>query len=329
MFMDEFLSTSEPNPSYLGWNVKIVANASKAELWFSDGRPITEVRGGAGLSSRLIVDSQGFLDLTDLVLPHSIAINLNGQNIYASLSVLWVTMELGLPGDGRFIATAEGTIIRGSLKPLPTVSAADVSFLDEMIAEKYVPYQDVDEGLGKSEEEIRKLGKQLFPFTPHSFQLAICVYDWTTASFVHMVLTKVFEYTATPQNPFPLNNSEVAKMIWESNWGSANPQDKAYMYSFMMEPADSLDGVKRQLEKVVSRLRQLSDVQNRLLAAAIAAMPRTSLFSKPRLFSGQVDIYQFGLDRFGVGLLECPLNKSPVAESMTIDLKTVLSTYVS
>ena len=53
------------------------------------------------------------------------------------------------------------------------------------------------------------------------------------------------------------------------------------------------------------------------------------LSSKPRLFSGQVDIYQFGLDRFGVELLECPLNKGPVADSMTTDFKTVLSTYVS
>jgi len=101
------------------------------------------------------------------------------------------------------------------------------------------------------------------------------------------------------------------------------------MHSFMMTPADSLDDVKQQLDKVDPRLRELSDVQNRLLAAALVAMPRVSLSSKPRLFSGQVDIYQFGLDRFGVELLECALNKGPVADSMTIDFKTVLSTCVS
>ena len=141
----------------------------------------------------MIVDNQGFLDVTDLILPHSTTINLNGQNIYAPSDTLWITIELGLPGGGNFTAAAaaKGTTIKGSLKPLPTVSAADASFLDRMIEEKYVPYRDVEEGLGKSEEEIRKLEKQLVPFTPQSFQLAICVYDWTTASFVRMVLTKV------------------------------------------------------------------------------------------------------------------------------------------
>lgn len=35
-------------------------------LWCSNGRPIDEVRGGSGESSRIIVDQQGFLDITQL-----------------------------------------------------------------------------------------------------------------------------------------------------------------------------------------------------------------------------------------------------------------------
>ena len=58
-----------------------------------------------------------------------------------------------------------------------------------------------------------------------------------------------------PQNPFPLNKSEVVKMIWDSDWGSGNPHHEAYMHSFMMTPADSLDDVKQQLDKVEPRLR--------------------------------------------------------------------------
>src|SRR5260370_27348779 len=101
-----------------------------------------------------------------------------------------------------------------------------------------------------------------------------------------------------PDPFYPLNKSEVANMIWESNWGTYTPQNADYMNSFMMEPADSLANVKEQLEGVLPGLQEFSIIQNRLLATAVYSMPRTSVFSKERLFSGQVDIYQFGLDRF-------------------------------
>lgn len=35
-------------------------------LWCSDGRPIDQVRGGFGESSRVVVDQKGFLDITQL-----------------------------------------------------------------------------------------------------------------------------------------------------------------------------------------------------------------------------------------------------------------------
>ena len=184
------------------------------------------------------------------------------------------------------------------------------------IKDKFVPYQNIPDAPGKTCAEIKKLGKQFFPFTPHSFQLAMCVYNWTTASFARMVFLKVFEYTGLKADPdYPLNESEVAKMIWESNWKSYTPKNKDYMNSFLMKPAASLD-VKKQLEVVSKELQKFSVVENRLLSAAISALPRTSVSSKGRLYSGQVDIYQFGLDRFGTEFLECPLNKGPVSESI-------------
>jgi len=158
----------------------------------------------------------------------------------------------------------------------------------------------------------------------------MCVYDWTTASFTRMVLLKVFEYTGMEPDPYyPLNKSEVANMIWESNWGTYTPQNADYMNSFMMEPADSLADVRAQLEVNSQELQDFSIVENRLLATAIYSMPCTSIFSNERLFSGQVDIYQLGLDRFGTEFLECPLNTGPVSDSMTIDFETVITTYAS
>ena len=64
-----------------------------------------------------------------------------------------------------------------------------------MIEQKYVRYQDIPDAPGKTVEEIRALGLRLFPFSPFSFQLVICVYDRTNASFTRMVFLKIFEYS--------------------------------------------------------------------------------------------------------------------------------------
>jgi len=101
------------------------------------------------------------------------------------------------------------------------------------------------------------------------------------------------------------------------------------MNSFMMQPAESLDNVKEQLDAVSKDLQTFSNVQNRLLATAVYSMPRTSVLSKGRLFSGQVDIYQLTMNRFGTEFLECPLNAGPVTDSMTIDFNTVITTYAA
>ena len=42
-----------------------------------------------------------------------------------------------------------------------------------------------------------------------------------------------------------------------------------------------------------------------------------------------MDIYQLGLDHFGIEFLECPLNKGPVTQPLQIDLASAISSYVS
>lgn len=67
--------------------------------------------------------------------------------------------------------------VSGRLKPLPDVFAEDATFIDDMIAQKYVPSQNIPDAPGKTVEEIKALGQRLFPFSPYSLQLAMCVYD--------------------------------------------------------------------------------------------------------------------------------------------------------
>ncbi|RYC65451.1 hypothetical protein CHU98_g732 [Xylaria longipes] len=313
------------------------------ELWFSDGKSVFEPRGNDGASHRLIINNQGFLDLTET--PTSLPLALDANGLILSFPDSngkkgplkrdvapppCIGLSLQLKGNGNFtLMFSNAKINTGELKPLPSVCAADVAFIDTMVERKYIPYQNIPDAPGQTVEDIKALGLRLFPFSPHSFRLAMCVYDWTTASFTRMVLLKVFEYTGIPPQPFPLDWNSIAEQIWTSNWDTYTPQDPDYMHSFMMTPAGSLGDVEAQLGNVASELHRLSTVENNLLSAALQSLPRTSVFRHPQLFSGQVDISQMGLDHFGIEFLEYPLNDGPVGQELITGFADVLHTYIS
>lgn len=55
---------------------------SQTKLWFSDGKPVDAIRGGFGVSSRLIVEGQGFLDLTVVQVIGKEWIDANGSTLW-------------------------------------------------------------------------------------------------------------------------------------------------------------------------------------------------------------------------------------------------------
>jgi hypothetical protein len=223
--------------------------------------------------------------------------------------------------------------VSGRLKPLPVISTEDVAFISKMISNKFVPYQNIPDAPSKTFQEIRALGRQFFPFTPYSFELAMCIYDWTTASFARMTLFKIFQYTDVSSGiaslPHPLDYESLAMNIWQSNFSVYTPQDTDYMRTFFMRPAHSLDNLTAQLDEVVDQVYNFSEIENRLLVAAMQSMPRTSLASKPQLFSGQVDIQQLGTEHFGIEFHECPLNSGPVGIELVHSLTDALASYLS
>lgn len=329
------------------WKLAAVHNTAGSQLWFSDAKPLDDVRGGDNTSSRLIVDTQGFVDFTELSISSIAFIDINGAFVPfrdtsksstvdpLGASHPWVDITLTLPGDGAFSATVQTHTpariisVSGRIKPLPSISPDDAAFLEDMREKKYIPYQVIPDAPGKTDEEIQKLGNQLFPFSPHSFQLALSVYDWTTASFARMVFMEIFQYTGVSPTPFPLDKPSIAAQIYASNWDSYTPTDPVYMNSFMMKPASSLEDLAAQLEDVAPQLQEFSNVQNRLFTAAVQSLPRTSVVAKPHLFSGQVDIYQLGLDHFGIEFLECPINEGPVTQSLEIKFATAMASYIA
>ncbi|KAH8424948.1 uncharacterized protein LDX57_002694 [Aspergillus melleus] len=338
---------------------------SKHRLWFSDGEPIDAVRPidnfetRAGLSSRLIVDKLGFLDLTEIPSAPTVALDANGSVVESALigsrdtnqpmdlsiqinkDTRTVTISIILPeepcsgDDNEYLyihpRTPSTTIL---LKPLLNLSSADIKFIKSMIRKSYIPYQNVPPSAGgKDKNTIIRLGKRFFPFTTHGFELAICIYDWTTASFVRNVLFKIFEYTppledlsSTPPSLNPLDLESIAQQIYNSNWETYTPDNKAYMNSFMMTPASSLSEVTIQLNKIAPEVHRLSDIQNRIMSLAVSSLPRMSVYKRPVVYSGQPDMRQLSLDQFGIGFRETAVNSE--RGPLRIDLDLFLREYM-
>lgn len=62
------------------WHLVQILAVSR--LWFSDGNPIAAQRGGHGVSSRLIVDGQGFLDVTEMRSLDSMILDANEATLW-------------------------------------------------------------------------------------------------------------------------------------------------------------------------------------------------------------------------------------------------------
>lgn len=62
------------------WHLVRILAAS--QLWFSDGGPLEAARGSQGVSSRLIVDRHGFLDITEVHSSQSMALDANGATLW-------------------------------------------------------------------------------------------------------------------------------------------------------------------------------------------------------------------------------------------------------
>lgn len=314
------------------WQIIDLNNLTGQTVSFTDGQPIGAERGGNGSSYRMVVNGLGFLDFTEIVHPLSqhfdfAALDANGARLAYVAQV--AQLALTLQSNGTFLVSlAGGAPVSGSLKPLPQVSASDAQTLDQMMDLKIVPYQNIPDAPGKSMEEIAQLGLQFFPFSPYSFQLAMSIYDWTTADFARMVFYKIFAYTSIAQSPVPLDLPSIANAIWTSAWPPYVPQNADYMNSFMMTPANSYEEVLSQLQNNYLQVQSFNEAENRLVAAAFASMPRTSVIAEPLLYSGQVDIQNLGSQHFAPEFLQFPLNGGPVGVTLEMPLSQALDTFI-
>ncbi|KAK3984339.1 hypothetical protein QBC44DRAFT_388556 [Cladorrhinum sp. PSN332] len=305
---------------------------------FTDGRPVDHVRGSDDKSYRLVIESLGIIDFTEVPGPIASGSWGNVVNLDINGAALWcpetnaqrLALSIELSRGDHFEVVGGDFGVAGILKPIPSVELEDIAAIRGWMRSEHIPYQNIPDAPGRTYGEIKTKAFRLFPFQDYAQELGMCVYDWTSPSFLRMELLKVFEYTGCqPQTLLPLDEDSLAYSIWRSSWGTYNPQNEDYMHSFMMRPSTSLEDVRGQLSRVVWTLHRLSDTENRVLSAALDLLPRAPVSYCPQLFSGQSSTSEVALDRFGVYFRECPLNGGPSGTTLAFPFDEALRTFLA
>jgi hypothetical protein len=312
------------------WEIASIENSSdpKCDIWISDGRSINYRRGGKGSRYRVWCSNHGNIFITDIGHqsggPHHWALDLNGQTYwYDGDGSINITFQ----ANGAFIASGDGNHINGKLNPSPAISDAHLMLFREMIERKLVPYQKIPDEPGKTTEQIRALGKKFFGHSRFSFEMAMAVYDWTTANFFRLDLFNFFAYTQVEDQP--IDSTSIASLIWTANWPPYTPHDKYFMNSLMMTPADSLQNVQEQLKTHAPQLIQYNQAETDILQQALMNLPRVLVASKPILYHGGPDISNMSKDQISAQFQQLPGNAGPVNKPLGLPFDQALTTLLS
>ena len=311
------------------WAVNSVKinSPSVGQVKLSDGGVLDAVRGPEGASFRLLT-AIGYLDITDTGHqtggPHYWQLVING-------TIYWYdgqgAIDFTFNGNGSYTVTGDDNKFTGQLQPFPSVSPDDAKNFDWMMQEKYIPYQNIPDEPGKTTAELKALGKQYFPFSPYSFELAMSVYDWTTADFTRIDFLNMFTYTGVSGEPQDMDS--IANSIWTANWPPYTPQSADYMNSFMIVPANSLQEVQSKLADKIDSLKTNNVSEVNIIRAALRTMPRTSVIAKPALYSGQVAIANLGTSHFATYFSQLPNNSDSSQPPLEMDISEAVKTFMA
>ena len=302
----------------------------KQKIVLSGGKSLDEKLGGRGESYRLMVLNSGYIDIIDCSqsgdLTYLYEIYFNGIK-YSKMVTgnTDIAIDIVINNDATFTVNDEGKMETGDLNPYPNVDKKDIESFNWMMDNYYIPYQKIPDSPGKTVEQLKALGLKYFPFSDYSFQLAMSIYDWTTADFTRIDFFKIFVYSGVTSKPLDMNS--IAESIWTANWPPYTPDNKDYMNSFMMHPSSSLEDVTKQLDEKAESLRVNNDSEVNIIEAALIGMPRTSIIKKPNLYSGQVSISNLGSEHFAAYFEEFPYNKT-VGQSLEMPLEEALKTFI-
>lgn len=305
-------------------SIKVNSN-SKVSCYICDGEPLSAIRGKKNANSRLMIDGLGYIDIdaVNQQTEKQQVIELNGQRYtYTDRA----NIQLAINEDGSFLATGQGNNVSGKIKRTAEVTPEVLKLFKEMIDKKIVPYQNPPSGEPKSIEELTMLGKQHYPEDPNSFYYAMCLYDWTSPSFIRMDSFNQFAYCKIQGQPLDLNS--MAETIWRCDYPGCTAKDADFMNMFMMKPAASKEDVRQQLAPIASQVQQYALAETTLQINALLNLPKVSTKDYPLLYRGGMAISGNTLMNFAPSLVEFPGNAGPTTEPLLYPLDDALNSML-
>lgn len=295
---------------------------SANNVYSCDGLPILKtLRGPEGSKYRFVVGAVGYLDIEDTGYqaggPRAQSLLINGELTY------WYdgsgTLNLTLSGAGRFELFGNGNALSGTLLPLPQLAGETIDNFRRMIDMKIVPYQDPPSGSPKSDAEIAALGDQYFPDDPYRFDKAMCLYDWTTSSFIRQDLFHQLQYTEAEGNPLDLKT--MAQVIFDCDYPGYTHTDANFMNQFTMKPVATEPELYDGLLEVYERVKPLAIAEMNLQIISLLCLPKPTVAAYPQLYRGAMPMTGgYDTSDFSPSMFEYPGNANT-----TVPLKQALS----
>lgn len=297
--------------------------------YMSDGLPVVGItRGGQGTSFRLMVTGLGYIDITDCGLQGS---GSQPYLLFIASYAYWysgptASIAMTVTSSLQCAVIGDGNSLNVYFTPFPFFDPSDLDVVAEMAEAGLIPYPVLPAD-GRPYSAVAATAAAFFPFSASATEIGLTVYDWTTPDFFRMDVFNYYQYTMVAGEP--LDGNDIVTAIWTTNWPPYVASDPNFMGSMMMTPATSEADVATQYQAVNVQLKADLDCLKRVIAAALQAMPRTTVLSIPALYSGQVDVSNLGTSAFATYFLEYPGNAGPPPAPMGEPLNQALAGFLS
>ncbi|MGJ8653937.1 MAG: hypothetical protein ACSHX8_11735 [Opitutaceae bacterium] len=294
------------------WTISNFNVTDSIQLYASDGKPIENVaRDESEGVCRIVISPFGYIDFESQAHDSEgltyFTLTANGQviNYTSDLSVA-VSVSVG-----SFTMTGPEGAVTGTLTAFPPLTGTTIEAFREMIRIQIVPYQDPPPPtVPKTDAELQTLASQYFPGNPYGFDLAMALYDWTSASFIRQDLFHQLEYTAMAGAPLDLPS--MAKVIFGCSYPGYSYEDANFMNQFMMKPSTSEQDIYNQLLTVYQKVKPLAAAEMDVFANGVLSLPGISVAEYPQLYRGAMPL-SGGYDTgdFSPSMFEFPGNAGP------------------
>ncbi|MEM8867042.1 MAG: hypothetical protein AAGC73_02130 [Verrucomicrobiota bacterium] len=290
-----------------------------------DGFPILNYERGEGFF-RYIIPPLGYIDIRvanyhEGGLNYS-KIDVNGREFIFGEND---TFTLGVSElHGFTLDNGTGTNAMGLLKPLPILEGVTINNFRQMLTDKIVPFQDPPSGKPKTEADIQALADQYFPGNIYGFDMAMAIYDWTSASFIRQDLFHQLQYTGMTGDPLDLPT--IARVIWGCDYPGYSHSDANFMNQFMMTPATSEQDVYKQLLSVYQTVKPLALAEMNVLKIALLHLDQPTVADYQQLYRGAMPMTGgYTTADFAPSMFEYPGNAGPTTDPLIQSLEDALS----